>query len=121
MTDQNSVRTPVDAYILSFPPNVANKLQEVRSTIRRAAPEAVETIKYGIPTFIQNGILVHFGGFKAHIGFYPTPSAIEAFQSELANYKGAKGSIQFPIDQPMPHSLIAKMVKFRLKQNLSKH
>ena len=110
----------MDMYIAGFPEEVQKLLQIIRSTIKNAAPEAEETIKYGIPTFTFHGNLVHFGGFKNHIGFYPAPSGIIAFQEELSVYKRAKGSLQFPLDQPMPLSLITKIVKFRMDENLNK-
>jgi uncharacterized protein YdhG (YjbR/CyaY superfamily) len=106
----------IDEYIAGFPRDVQRILQEVRQTIRKAAPDAEETIKYQIPTFVLNGNLVHFGGFEKHLGFYPTPSGIEAFKDELSAYVGAKGSVQFPLDRPMPFSLITKIVKFRVKE-----
>ncbi len=93
---------------------------QVRETIRASAPQAEETIKYGIPTFTLHGNLVHFGAYKHHIGFYPAPSGIEAFKKELSVYKCAKGSVQFPVDKPLPLTLITKIVKFRVKENLSK-
>jgi len=92
----------------------------MRETIQKAAPEAEEKIAYGIPTFTLHGNLVHFGGFAKHIGFYPSPSAIVAFKKELANYKQAKGSIQFPISEPLPLQLVEKIVKFRVKENVRK-
>ncbi len=111
----------IDEYISGFPKDIQKILQEMRAEIRKAAPEAEEAIKYGIPTFTLNGNLVHFGGFKNHIGFYPTPSGIEAFRKELSVYNGAKGSIQFPIDKPLPLALIRKIVKFRVKKIQKKH
>jgi uncharacterized protein YdhG (YjbR/CyaY superfamily) len=110
----------IDSYIALYPPDVRKLLEQVRSTIRKAAPDAQEKIGYGIPTFTLHGNLVHFGGFKNHIGFYPGPDAIVAFKKELSVYNGAKGSIQFPIDKPMPLALITKMVKYRLAQNIEK-
>lgn len=106
----------IDDYIGGFPRDVQSKLQEMRTTISDAAPEAQEAIKYGIPTFVLNQNLVHFAAFKNHIGFYPAPSAIEHFQSELASYTHAKGSVQFPLDGPMPLDLVRKIVKFRVKE-----
>ncbi|MBA2421832.1 MAG: DUF1801 domain-containing protein, partial [Chitinophagales bacterium] len=91
-----------------------------RVIIRKAAPKAEETINYAMPTFTLNGNLVHFAAYKNHIGFYPTPSGIDAFKKELSLYKGAKGSVQFPIDKPLPWALITKIVKFRVKENLEK-
>ncbi len=107
----------IDEYIGTFPKNVQDILQKLRQTIRKAAPEAEEAISYQIPTFKLNGNLVHFAAFKNHIGFYPTSSGIRAFKKELSQYKGAKGSVQFPIDQPLPLSLISEIVKFRVKEN----
>jgi uncharacterized protein YdhG (YjbR/CyaY superfamily) len=110
----------IDSYISLYPPELRKLLEQVRSTIRKAAPDAQEKIGYGIPTFTLNGNLVHFGGFKNHIGFYPGPDAIVVFKKELSPYDGAKGSIQFPIDKPMPLALITKMVKYRVAQNKEK-
>jgi uncharacterized protein YdhG (YjbR/CyaY superfamily) len=112
--------TTIDEYIADFPPDVQAILQKIRATIRQAAPQAEETINYQIPTFTLNGNLVHFAGFKSHIGFYPTPSGMQKFQVELAGYKSAKGSVQFPLDQRIPYGLITKIVKFRVKENLAK-
>ncbi len=106
----------IDEYIAEYPKAVQEKLQKIRETIQKAAPEAGEAIKYGLATFTLNGNLVHFGGFKNHIGFYPAPRAIEEFKKELAGYEGSKGAIQFPMDKPIPYSLITRMVKFRVKQ-----
>lgn len=110
----------IDEYILVFPKDVQKRLEEIRTTIQKAAPEAEETINYAIPTFTLNGNLVHFAGFKNHIGFYPAPSGIEAFKKELSVYEGAKGSVQFPLDKPLPLGLVTKIVKFRVKENLEK-
>jgi uncharacterized protein YdhG (YjbR/CyaY superfamily) len=107
----------IDEYIGTFPKNVQDILQKLRRTIRKAAPEAKEKISYQIPTFALHGNLVHFGAWKNHIGFYPTTSAIKAFKKELSRYKGAKGSVQFPINEPLPLPLISKIVKFRVKEN----
>ena len=106
----------IDEYIGGFPPAVQKILQEVRATIRKAAPDAEETLKYRIPTFVLNENLVHFAGFEKHIGFYPTPSGIEAFKRELSGYKSAKGSVQFPLNEPVPLNLIRKIVVFRVKE-----
>ncbi len=116
----DSLINDIDTYISSFPDEVQIILEEIRTTIRQAAPDAVETIKYAMPTFVLNGNLVHFAAFKNHIGFYPVPSGIEAFKKELSVYKGAKGSVQFPINEPMPHGLISKIVKFRVIENVQK-
>lgn len=110
----------IDEYIKGFPLPVREILQKLRVTIQKAAPGAAETINYAIPTFTLNGNLVHFAAFKNHIGFYPAPSGIEAFKKELSVYEGAKGSIKFPIDQPLPFGLITKIVKFRVKENQQK-
>ena len=110
----------VDEYIAGFPEHVRAILERVRATIREAAPEAAETIKYAIPTFTLDGNLVHFAAFKEHVGFYPTPSGIERFGSELAGYRTAKGSVQFPLDEPIPLDLISRIVKFRVQDNLKR-
>ena len=110
----------IDNYIAGFPNETQDILQQVRRAIIKAAPAAEETISYGIPTFNLKGNLVHFAGYKNHIGFYPTPSAIEAFQKELFIYKSAKGSVQFPINESMPLTLISKIVKYRVKENLER-
>jgi uncharacterized protein YdhG (YjbR/CyaY superfamily) len=110
----------IDEYIAAFPHDVQEVLEQIRATIKKVAPDSEEAIKYQIPTFVLNGILVHFGAFSNHIGFYPTPSGIDAFKHELAEYKGAKGSVQFPINEPMPLNLIEKIVKFRVKEAKAK-
>jgi len=114
------LKNEIDIYISSFPKEIQILLEQVRKTIRQAAPEATETIKYAMPTFVLNGNLVHFAAFKNHIGFYPVPSGIEAFKKELSIYKQGKGSVQFPLDQPIPVELIAKIVKFRVTENQRK-
>lgn len=110
----------IDDYIRETPENVQEKLQTLRLIIQEEAPEAEEAIRYQIPTFILHGNLVHFAAFKNHIGFYPVPSGITAFQQELASYKQGKGSVQFPLDQPMPYDLIRRIVRFRVGENLAK-
>jgi len=110
----------VDAYINLFPTDIQTKLTAIRNTIQTIVPQAVEVIKYAMPTYVLHGNLVHFAAFKHHIGFYPTPSGIETFQEELSKYKGAKGSVQFPLDEPLPLELIAKIVAFRVKENTEK-
>ncbi|MGN6402588.1 MAG: iron chaperone [Flavisolibacter sp.] len=110
----------IDQYIAAFPKETQQLLQQVRTTIKKAAPKAEEVISYGMPGFKLNGMLVWFAGYKNHIGFYPKPSAIEAFKKELSVYKYAKGSIQFPLDKPLPLALIAKMVKLRVAENMQK-
>ena len=110
----------IDEYIASFPENIQEMLQKIRATIRAAAPDAEEAISYQMPTFKLQGNLVHFAAFKNHIGFYPAPSGIEHFKKELYAYKGAKGSVQFPFDKPIPYDLISKIVEFRVKENTAK-
>lgn len=110
----------IDEYIAGFPAATQKLLEQMRAVIKKAAPAAEEAMKYGIPTFVLNGNLVHFAGYKAHIGFYPAPDGIKTFEKELAAYKSSKGAVQFPLDEPMPLDLITKIVKFRVKQNLEK-
>ncbi|MNE92324.1 hypothetical protein D3C80_1900350 [compost metagenome] len=110
----------MDEYIEQAAPEVRELLQEIRNVIHEAAPEATEKISYQMPTFDLYGNLVHFAAFKKHIGFYPAPRGIEAFKEELSVYKGAKGSVQFPLDQPMPYDLISRIVKFRAAENIEK-
>jgi uncharacterized protein YdhG (YjbR/CyaY superfamily) len=119
---QNTATSPttIDQYIAGYPKEVQKLLQQVREAIRKVVPDAEEAISYGIPSFKLNGNLVHFGGFKQHIGFYPGAGGIKAFEKELSAYKGAKGSVQFPIDQPMPLDIITAITKFRVAQNLAK-
>lgn len=106
----------IEEYIAAFPEAVQTVLEQVRAAIKAAAPDAKEAIKYGIPTFTLNGNLVHFAAFKNHIGFYPAPTGMEAFKAELSVYQTGKGSVQFPLDKPVPLDLIARIVKFRVKQ-----
>ncbi len=117
MEAKNAKPTSIDEYIGQYPEEVQQILNQIRAVIKEEAPQAVEKISYGLPTFYQNGNLVHFGAHSRHIGFYPTPAGMEAFQEELSGYKGAKGSVQFPLDQPIPYDLIRRIVKFRLSQN----
>ena len=117
MVSKSQFRT-IDEYIAEFPENVRDILEELRRVIRQAAPQAQEAMRYGIPTFRLNGNLVHFAAFKNHIGFYPTPSAIEDFKEELSSYRQAKGSVQFPIDKQIPYDLIKKIVKYRVEESL---
>ena len=107
----------IDEYIITFPKNVQVILEKFRQAIKEAAPQAEETISYQMPAFKQNGILVWFAAFKDHIGFFPKVSAIEAFKDKLSKYKTSKGTIQFPIDQPIPFNLVKEIVKFRVKEN----
>jgi uncharacterized protein YdhG (YjbR/CyaY superfamily) len=120
MDNNKSGFDSMDAYISTFPESIQKILQELRAVIHAAAPDAEEKISYQMPTFYLKGNLVHFAAFKNHIGFYPTPSGIEAFKAELSVYEGAKGSVQFPIDQPMPLDLIRKIVTYRVAENLRK-
>jgi uncharacterized protein YdhG (YjbR/CyaY superfamily) len=108
----------IDEYIATFPKEIQKILSELRATIKDAAPEAEEKISYQMPTFVLKGNLVHFAAFKNHIGLYPTPSGTQAFKRELSIYQGAKGSIKFPIEKPLPLELIRKIVKFRVAENL---
>jgi uncharacterized protein YdhG (YjbR/CyaY superfamily) len=110
----------IDEYIATFPREVQQKLEAMRSAIKHSAPKAEEAIKYAMPTFVMNGNLVHFAAFKNHIGFYPAPMGIKAFEKELSVYKGGKGSVQFPLDKPLPLALIKKIVKFRVQKNQEK-
>ena len=110
----------IDEYIATFPEDRQALLQAVRATIKAAAPDAVEVISYQMPAFAQHGNLVYFAGLKDHIGFYPTPSGIEAFQDELSEYRTTKGAVNFPVDQPLPLELISKVVRFRVAENLDK-
>jgi uncharacterized protein YdhG (YjbR/CyaY superfamily) len=117
--DKNPPKT-IDEYIAGFPPDVQDILQKIRLSIHQAAPDAQEAISYQMPTFKLNGNLVHFAAFKKHIGFYPVPSGIEAFKDELSAYHQGKGSVQFPLDQPIPYDLIRRIVQFRVQENLAK-
>ncbi len=110
----------IDEYIATFPKETQKLLKDLRTAIKASAPNAEEKFSYGIPTFFLNGNLVHFAAFKTHIGFYPAPSGIEAFKKELSMYKQAKGSVQFPLDAPLPLKLVGKIVKFRVAENLNK-
>lgn len=111
---------PIDSYIKDQPKNIQPLLNKMRTTIKKCAPKAEETIGYGIPTFKLNGNLVHFAGYKSHIGFYPSPNALKYFAKEIAKYNSSKGAVQFPIDKPLPLALITKITKYRVKQNLEK-
>jgi uncharacterized protein YdhG (YjbR/CyaY superfamily) len=110
----------IDDYIATFPSDVQEYLHQIRATIQKAAPGAKEKISYGMPAFELNGNLVYFAGYKKHIGFYATPNGHERFKSELAHYKQGKGSVQFPLDQPMPLDLIRRITEFRVQQQLTK-
>lgn len=108
--------TDIDAYIATFPSNVQESLQQIRTLIREVAPDAVEAMKYRIPTFVLGRNLVHFAAYENHIGFYPTPSAITAFASDFKDYVHAKGSVQFPLSRPIPFGLIRRMVEYRVRE-----
>jgi len=110
----------IDMYIAAFPKGTQDLLMQLRTTIKKAAPQAEEVLSYQMPAYKFHGILVYFAGHKHHIGFYPTSSGIEAFKQELSVYKGAKGSVQFPLDQPLPLRLISQIVKFRVIENREK-
>ncbi len=119
---QSNSKTPltIDEYIAGFPEEIQVILQKIRQVIKEAAPEAQEAISYQMPTFKVEGNLVHFAAYQNHIGFYPVPSGIEKFKAELSIYKQGKGSVQFPLDQPIPYDLISRIVKFRVEENLKK-
>lgn len=120
MDNETNTFTTIDEYIAMFPNEVQVLLQSLRQTIKDTAPSAKEKISYQMPTFDLHGNLVHFAAYKKHIGFYPAASGIAAFQEELSQYKGAKGSVQFPIDQPLPLELISKIVAYRVNENMQK-
>ncbi|MCG6144095.1 iron chaperone [Leptospira bandrabouensis] len=117
---KSKIPKSIDEYIENFPKEVQLVLQKIRKTIQKEAPNATETISYAIPTFVQNGNLLHFAAFSKHIGFYALPSGNQAFQKEISKYKFGKGSIQFPLNEPIPYPLIKKIVKFRVDENLEK-
>lgn len=109
-----------EEYIAAFPVETQKRLEQIRKTIKKAAPQAVEVISYGMPSFRLNGRLLYFAAFRNHIGFYPMATGVEEFKSLLSDYKWAKGSIQFPLSKPVPLELITRIVKFRVKENLAK-
>ena len=119
MQTKKNQSTMIDEYISKFPKDVRDVLEVLRLAIKKTAPKAKEAIRYGIPTFTLNGNLVHFAAFKNHIGFYPTPSAIEAFKKELSPFKQSKGTVRFPLDKPIPLELVKKIVEFRVQDNTS--
>lgn len=110
----------IDEYIASFPKEIQELLFQMRKTIQKAAPESTESIKYGMPTFELKGNLVHFSANKSHIGFYPAPSGLQAYEKEISNYKNSKGAVQFPYDKPLPLELVSKITPFRVTENLEK-
>ena len=121
METNRSTAATIDEYIAAFPAETQSVLQAMRTLIRAAAPDATETISYAMPTFDLNGRhLVHFAGYKHHVGFYPTASGIAAFEAELTSYKRAKGSVQFPLTEPLPTDLIRRIVEFRVTESNQK-
>jgi uncharacterized protein YdhG (YjbR/CyaY superfamily) len=110
----------IDAYIAQFPAAVQETLQTLRKVIYEAAPEATEKISYQMPTFVLHGNLVHFAAYTSHIGFYPGASGVAVFQGEVTIYKTSKGTIQFPIDEPLPYDLIRRIVTYRVNENMTK-
>lgn len=117
--EENRAET-IDEYIAQFPAAVRKSLRQMRKTIREAAPQATEKISYRMPTFYLDGNLVHFAAFQRHLGFFPTASGVAAFEKELGPYVHAKGSIQFPLDQPIPHDLVRRITEFRVAENTQK-
>jgi len=115
-----AIPTTIDGYIAEQPIPIQQLLEEIRATIQKAAPEATEKISYQMPTFFLKGNLVHFALCKNHVGFYPSPSGIEAFKEELNQYKTSKGAIQFPVNQPLPLDLITRITTFRVKENIER-
>jgi uncharacterized protein YdhG (YjbR/CyaY superfamily) len=122
MQSQKNKVENIEQYISPFPKDIKSKLVKLRKTIKKIVPNAVETISYGMPTFKLNGKnLVHFAAYQNHIGFYPTPSGVSAFKKELSKYKTSKGAVQFPIDMEIPHALVEKIVRHRVRQVLQKN
>ena len=120
MKNSSAGFTTIDEYLATFPAEIQKKLEEVRATIKAAAPEALEKISYQMPTFYLHGNLVHFAAYKKHIGFYPAPSGVVAFENELSQYETSKGAIQFPLDEPIPLDLIRKITIYRVAENLKR-
>ena len=119
MNAEDTGPASIDEYIAGFPPRTQGILRDLHAAVRAAAPDAAEKMSYRMPTFALEGNLVHFAAYAKHIGFYPAPSGIEAFKKELSIYKGAKGSVQFPIDEPIPLDLVRRIVEFRVAENLA--
>ena len=116
-----SIANNIDEYIAGFPKEIQKTLKLIRAAIKKAAPDAEETISYAIPTFTLNGhYLIYFAGYKNHVSIYPAPRGNENFKDELSQYKGGKGTVQFPLDKPIPLNLLGRIVKFRIKENLKK-
>ena len=116
-----SIAGSIDEYIAGFPPETQKVLEELRALIKSCAPDAIETISYAIPTLDLNGRhLVHFAGYERHVGFYPIPSGMEAFEAELKSFKRGKGSVQFPLERPLPLGLIRRIVEFRVGENMAR-
>ncbi len=120
MENNKPVPATVDEYIAGFPEDVRQVLNKMRSTIKENAPQAEERMSYGMPGYFLKGRLVWFGGFKKHVSFFPMTTGIDHFQEELAGYKQSKGTVQFPLDQPVPYELIGRIVRFRVVENLKK-
>ena len=120
MIKQKKQFKTIDEYISNFPKNIQEILEKIRQTIKKSAPKAEEKISYQMPAFALYGTLVYFAAYKNHIGFYPTSSGIKNFKEEISIYKNSKGAVQFPINKPIPHKLISKIVKFRVKENIEK-
>lgn len=118
MKENKTVPISVDAYISQFSPDVQDILQHIRKMILEAAPNAEEKMSYQMPCYMLNGPLVYYAAYNKHIGFYPTPSGIEAFKDEFGAYKWAKGSVQFPLSKPMPYELMARIIQYRIKENI---
>lgn len=120
MAEEKPTYASIDDYIAAFSPEIQEKLLALREVIKKAAPEATEKISYQMPTFAQHGNLVHFAAYKHHIGLYPGANGVAAFIEELSDYKLSKGTIQFPIDQPLPMELVTKIVQFKVDENTKK-
>ena len=118
MKSNQTAPKDIDEYIAGFPADVQKTLKKIRSTIRKAAPDTGEAIKYQMPTFTLNGNVVCFGAYKKHIGLYPAPREAAPFKVEMSKYEGGKGTVRFPLDKPIPYDLIGRIVKFLVKRNL---